>query len=272
MDFGEPFPTTVQAKTVMQTRPVANITGIWTGEAAAVNLVMQNWVRYWDAKDVSGIMNLVHVDARMMYGGYQQKIATCEEYPDILPGRMAIIGNLVLTEPDIRISGDNATIRCKQDTPGGDLPVTFLLKKHYSDWKIIRFEYELRSRLSGMPDALSQVMPSGTSIATHVEISKIKADSSGETHFSTEKVKWIYWFNNGRRTPETAVTSLQFYHLRKGLNLGLHPAPRKQFLLILQGTLEIEASSGERRQFSPGSILLVTDIAGTRGHKSTVIG
>ena len=59
---------------------------------------------------------------------------------------------------------------------------------------------------------------------------------------------------------------------RKGLSLELHPAPRKQFLLILQGTLQIESSAGERRHFSPGSILLVTDIAGTRGHKSSVIG
>lgn len=282
MNLGEPSPDTAQEKTAMQTLPVAKIaaeqsaltdnTRIWTGEAAAVNQVMQNWIRYWDAKDVNGIMSLVHADARMMYGGFQQKIATYEEYPDILPGRMAMIGNLVLTKPDIRISGDNATIKCKQDTPVGDFPVTFLFKKNNSDWKIIRFEYELLPRLSGMSYALSQVVPPGTSIASHVEISKIEANSSGETHFSTEKVKWIYWFNSGRRTPETLVTSLQFYHLRTGLSLGLHPAPRKQFLLILQGTLQIESSTGERRQFSPGSILLVTDIAGTRGHKSSVIG
>ncbi len=272
VNLREPSLSIAQAKTATQTTPGANITRTWTGEAAAVNQVMQNWVRYWNAKDVNGIMNLVHADARMMYGGFQQKIATYEEYPDILPGRMAMIGNLVLTNPDIQISGINAIVKCRQDTPNGDLPVTFLLKKTNSDWKIIRFEYELHSSQAGMSDALSQVVPPGVSTASHVEISKLEADSSGETHFSMEKVKWIYWFNSGRRTPETPVTSLQFYHLRKGLNLGLHPAPRKQFLLILQGTLEIEASNGERRQFSPGSILLVTDIVGTRGHKSRVIG
>ena len=282
LNLGEPSPATAQEKTAMQTVPVSkiaaeqsaltNTTRIWTGEAAAVNQVMQNWVRYWNVKDVDGIMSLVHADARMMYGGFQQKMATYEEYPDILPGRMAMVSNLVLTKLDIQISGDNATVKCKQDTPNGDLPVTFLFKKNNSDWKIIRFEYEWPPRLSSMPDALSQVTPLRTNIASHVEISKIEADSSGETHFSMEKVKWVHWFNSGRRTPETPVTSLQFYHLRKDLSLGLHPAPRKQFLLILQGTLQIETSTGEKREFSPGSVLLVTDIAGTRGHKSSVIG
>jgi hypothetical protein len=54
--------------------------------------------------------------------------------------------------------------------------------------------------------------------------------------------------------------------------MRFHPAPRKQFLLILQGTLQIEASNGEKRDFSPGTIVLLEDIAGTRGHISRVIG
>ena len=95
LNLGEPSPATAQEKTAMQTVPVSkiaaehsaltNTTRIWTGEAAAVNQVMQNWVRYWDAKDVTGIMSLVHADARMMYGGSQPKMATSEEYPAILP-------------------------------------------------------------------------------------------------------------------------------------------------------------------------------------------
>ncbi len=40
----------------------------------------------------------------------------------------------------------------------------------------------------------------------------------------------------------------------------------------MTGTLQIESSDGEQRQFPAGSVLLVTDIAGTRGHKTRVIG
>lgn len=122
------------------------------------------------------------------------------------------------------------------------------------------------------PSAIAQEVYSVPSVESHVEISKLLADSSGETYFTTEKVEWMSWFYSGRRTLEKPVTNFQFYHLNAGLDMGLHPAPRKQFLLIIQGTLQIEASNGERRQFSPGSVLLVTDIAGTRGHKTSVIG
>jgi hypothetical protein len=123
-----------------------------------------------------------------------------------------------------------------------------------------------------VPSTMGQVVHSVPSVASHIEISKLVADSSGETHFTTEKVEWNYWFYSGRQTPYKSVTSFQFYHLKNNLNMGLHPAPRKQFLIILQGTLQIESSDGEQRQFSPGSVLLVTDIAGTNGHKTSVIG
>jgi hypothetical protein len=124
---------------------------------------------------------------------------------------------------------------------------------------------------SAAPD-IAQAVYRVPSIESHVEISQIVADSSGETHFTTEKVKWNYWFDGGRITTRKPVTSFQFYHLHKGLDMGLHPAPHKQFVLIIQGTLQIETSNGEQRKFSPGSVFLVTDIEGTRGHKSCVIG
>lgn len=68
------------------------------------------------------------------------------------------------------------------------------------------------------------------------------------------------------------AVGLQFYHIKKSLSMGFHPAPRKQYLIILNGTLQIEASSGEKRDFSPGAIVLLEDIEGTRGHISRVLG
>lgn len=114
--------------------------------------------------------------------------------------------------------------------------------------------------------------PSIPAIGSHVEIATLEVGADGETYFSTGQVRWMDWFISGRRTTETPVTGLQFYHIKQSLKMGWHPAPRKQYLLILQGLFEVEASSGEKRRFPPGSIVLLTDIAGSRGHIARVIG
>ncbi len=44
-----------------------------------------------------------------------------------------------------------------------------------------------------------------------------------------------------------------------------HRAPRRQFIVHLEGEVEVEASDGERRRFGPGDVVLVEDVAG-RGH------
>ena len=50
-----------------------------------------------------------------------------------------------------------------------------------------------------------------------------------------------------------------------------HPAPRRQFVFLLTGTIEIEVGDSTRRRFSDGDIILLEDTAG-RGHYSRVIG
>jgi quercetin dioxygenase-like cupin family protein len=50
-----------------------------------------------------------------------------------------------------------------------------------------------------------------------------------------------------------------------------HPAPRRQWLFVLSGTLEVEVQDGEVRQFQVGSIIFVEDTEG-KGHKTRVVG
>ena len=52
--------------------------------------------------------------------------------------------------------------------------------------------------------------------------------------------------------------------------LDYHPAPRRQFIVNLTGTVEIVASGGETRQFGPGSIMLADDTTG-KGHISKAL-
>ena len=48
-----------------------------------------------------------------------------------------------------------------------------------------------------------------------------------------------------------------------------HPAPARQFVIMLEGLVEIEVGSGEKRIFKPGDILLAEDTTG-QGHRSRI--
>ena len=137
---------------------------------------------------------------------------------------------------------------------------------------LVAFVVSLVVFLAGNSVISGPAAPPIPAIGSHVEISTLEVGAGGETYFSTGRFRWMDWFASGRRTTETPVTGLQFYHIKQSLKMGWHPAPRKQYLLILQGIFEVEASSGEKRRFPPGSIVLLTDIAGSRGHIARVIG
>jgi hypothetical protein len=50
-----------------------------------------------------------------------------------------------------------------------------------------------------------------------------------------------------------------------------HPAPRRQWVVILRGELEIGLGDGTFRRFGPGDARLVEDTTGT-GHTTRVVG
>jgi len=49
-----------------------------------------------------------------------------------------------------------------------------------------------------------------------------------------------------------------------------HPAPRRQLVVLLDGTIEIEVGDGETRRFAGGDVLLLEDTAG-RGHRTRTV-
>src|SRR4029434_891322 len=53
--------------------------------------------------------------------------------------------------------------------------------------------------------------------------------------------------------------------------LDWHPAPRRQFVIILQGQLEIGLGDGSKHVFGPGDARLVEDTTG-QGHTTAVHG
>ena len=52
---------------------------------------------------------------------------------------------------------------------------------------------------------------------------------------------------------------------------GFHCAPRRQFVLSLQGQFEVTTTTGQSKLFGPGDWLLADDV-GSKGHRTKGVG
>ena len=67
------------------------------------------------------------------------------------------------------------------------------------------------------------------------------------------------------------VTQIRFSQHEPGDMQTWHPAPQRQFVIILSGNLEIGFEDGTKKIFGPGDARLVEDING-KGHTTTTLG
>ena len=67
------------------------------------------------------------------------------------------------------------------------------------------------------------------------------------------------------------TTQISFNVWPVGRFLDWHPAPRRQFVIILSGQLEIGCGDGSTQVFGPGDARLVEDTTG-KGHTTRVHG
>jgi hypothetical protein len=67
------------------------------------------------------------------------------------------------------------------------------------------------------------------------------------------------------------TTKIRFAARAQGVKADWHPAPQRQFVIILSGHLEIGFEDGSTRVFGPGDARLMEDLTG-RGHTTTAIG
>ncbi|MGW5225923.1 hypothetical protein [Nocardia niigatensis] len=56
-----------------------------------------------------------------------------------------------------------------------------------------------------------------------------------------------------------------------GFDSEPHPAPARQWVVMLRGAIEVTTSDGERRRFAPGDLVLAADTTG-RGHTTAGVG
>lgn len=103
-----------------------------------------------------------------------------------------------------------------------------------------------------------------------MKITRLYTGADQKSHF--EDIELQFSGNQPMLTTDArAASSAVFRCAPAGLFLERHPAPRRQFLVTLSGSWEIEAGNGVKRVFKTGDIMLADDTSG-EGHTSRVLG
>ena len=101
-------------------------------------------------------------------------------------------------------------------------------------------------------------------------ITRIYTDPAGETHFEDIDIPLNDSGDIGALSETFPVTGIIFRETDGDYDFDWHNAPCRQFVLMLDGSVEIEVSDGSKRVFHSGDILLAEDTTG-RGHVSRAI-
>jgi hypothetical protein len=98
-------------------------------------------------------------------------------------------------------------------------------------------------------------------------VTRIYSDDNGDSHFEDIEIPLQDAGAIGKLSAPMPVGNIIFREVEEAYDYTFHTAPQKQYILLLNGGIEIETSLGEKRIFKPGEVLLVEDITG-KGHRS----
>lgn len=104
-----------------------------------------------------------------------------------------------------------------------------------------------------------------------MRIHNIYVDAAGETHWRDIEVEWVEQQNFSKLSARLPANGIIFRETSGDYDLSWHPAPRRQYIINLEGGVKITASDGEAREIGAGEVILVEDISG-KGHLSQSIG
>lgn len=98
-------------------------------------------------------------------------------------------------------------------------------------------------------------------------ITQVYSDENGDSRFKDIKIPLWEAGAIGYLSEKHEVESLVFRKVLATYDYDFHTAPTRQFIILLDGEIEIETSLGEKRIFMGGDILQMDDITG-KGHKT----
>jgi hypothetical protein len=96
-----------------------------------------------------------------------------------------------------------------------------------------------------------------------MEITRLYTGDDGQTH--------IEYLHIDSLTNLQPATGIAFRTTPPGHFIDWHPAPRRQFVITLDGEMEIGLADGSVHRFGPGHVTLAEDLTG-KGHTTRVVG
>ncbi len=103
-----------------------------------------------------------------------------------------------------------------------------------------------------------------------MKITRVYSDVAGESHFEDVEVALKDAGTIGRLSAPWPAESVLFRETEPMYDYDWHCAPHRQFIILLDGEIEIETSDGAHRKFKGGETLLMEDVTG-RGHKTKAL-
>ncbi len=104
-----------------------------------------------------------------------------------------------------------------------------------------------------------------------MKVTRLYTGKDGESHFEDMEVPMKDTGRKERVTDLIKTSGMIMRETESSFLVDWHPAPRRQYVLTLSGSVEIEVGDGTRRRFGPGDIMLAEDTTG-RGHISRAVG
>lgn len=95
---------------------------------------------------------------------------------------------------------------------------------------------------------------------TNMQVIRISTGDDGHTHFQELDIDAF-----GALAVQPGEGPIRFNHGPGDFVMDFHNAPRRQYVMLLSGKMEIETGLGEKRVLVPGDVLVAEDLTG-KGH------
>ena len=99
------------------------------------------------------------------------------------------------------------------------------------------------------------------------KVTRIYSDENGHSRFEDREIPLKEGGEIGNLSELVPAKGMIFREVLPTYDYDFHNAPQRQYIILLDGEIEIETSLGDKRQFKGGDILLVEDTQG-KGHKT----
>jgi hypothetical protein len=103
-----------------------------------------------------------------------------------------------------------------------------------------------------------------------MQITRLYTGPDGESHFEDIEIPLSDAGPIGQLSERLAATGIIFRTTGPEYDYTWHTAPQRQYIIMLDGAVDVEIGDGTIRRFEPGSILLAEDTTG-RGHISRAV-